>query len=208
MGPNAITLLEELAKDITLKSGMRVLDLGCGKGLTSMWLANQFDIQVFAVDLCIAATENYRRFQEKTLDHKIIPIHADALKMPFADDYFDAVISVDSYNYYGTDEQYMDKYLAPLVKKDGIIAIVVPGVKVELQGSIPKEMALSWTKEDLNTFHSCEWWESLLRKSNKVDIVTIKEMHCFNESWSDWLACAMNMQFLTELQCMQARASI
>lgn len=189
MGPNAITLLEELAKDITLKPGMRVLDLGCGKGLTSMWLANGHNIQVFAVDLWITATENHQRFKQMCLDHKIIPIHADATQMPFAEDYFDAVISVDSYNYYGTDEQYMAKHLAPIVKKDGIIAIVVPGVKEELQGPIPHEMALSWKQEDLSTFHSCEWWEALLRKADNIDIISIKEMQCFDESWNDWLRC-------------------
>lgn len=189
MGPNAVMLLEELAKDITLKPGMRVLDLGCGKGLTSMWLANQFDIQIFALDLWISATENYQRFLDKGLDDRIIPIHADALQMPFAEDYFDAVISVDSYQYYGTEELYMDNHLAPLVKKAGIIAIVVPGVKRELQEPIPQEMALSWTKEDISTFHSCEWWKTLLRKSSKTDMVSIKEMQCFDESWNDWLEC-------------------
>ncbi|NLT27608.1 MAG: SAM-dependent methyltransferase, partial [Dehalococcoidales bacterium] len=35
MGPNAMKILEEMTAGLALKSGMRVLDLGCGKGLTS-----------------------------------------------------------------------------------------------------------------------------------------------------------------------------
>ncbi|WP_296361510.1 hypothetical protein [Virgibacillus sp.] len=35
-GPNSMKILEELMQDVPLKSGMRVLDLGCGNGLTSI----------------------------------------------------------------------------------------------------------------------------------------------------------------------------
>ena len=51
MGPNSMMLLEELTEKLSLKPGMRVLDLGCGKGLTSIFLAKEFGLQVFALDL-------------------------------------------------------------------------------------------------------------------------------------------------------------
>lgn len=35
MGPNALKILEELTEGIKLTSDMKILDLGCGKGLTS-----------------------------------------------------------------------------------------------------------------------------------------------------------------------------
>ncbi|MFR2287016.1 MAG: SAM-dependent methyltransferase, partial [Akkermansia sp.] len=99
MGPNAITLLKELSCQIPLEPSMRVLDLGCGRGLTSAYLADTFGVQVFALDLWIPATENYLRFRELGLDSRIIPLHGDAGNMPFAEEYFDAVVSVDSYHY-------------------------------------------------------------------------------------------------------------
>ena len=191
MGPNVVTLLDELlmASNISFEPGMRVLDLGCGKGLTSLVLADRYDIQVFAVDLWTAATENYNRFRAFSMDQKIIPIHADALDMPFADAYFDAVVSIDSYHYFGRDEHYLDEKLAPLVKKGGIIAIAVPGLKEEFQDAIPKEMLLSWTAEDLTTIRSYEWWRNIFRQSKETEIVSIQEMACFEEPWEDWLAC-------------------
>lgn len=37
--PNSMMILEELSQKIPLKPGMKVLDLGCGNGLTSIFLA-------------------------------------------------------------------------------------------------------------------------------------------------------------------------
>lgn len=36
MGPNSLKMLEELTCGMDLKPGMKVLDHGCGKGLTSI----------------------------------------------------------------------------------------------------------------------------------------------------------------------------
>lgn len=48
MGPNALKILEELTEGIKLTSDMKILDLGCGKGLTSIFLAKEFGVQVYA----------------------------------------------------------------------------------------------------------------------------------------------------------------
>ncbi len=96
MGPNAVVILRELLLAQPLQPGMRVLDLGCGKGLSSVYLAKACGVQVFAVDLWITATQNHQRFRGLGLDGQIIPIHADAANLPFAEDYFDAVVSIDA----------------------------------------------------------------------------------------------------------------
>ncbi len=36
------------------------------------------------------------------------PISANARSLPFADEFFDAVVSVDSFMFYGTDDLYMN----------------------------------------------------------------------------------------------------
>lgn len=185
MGPNAMLILEELLQGIELKPNMRVLDLGCGKGLTSIFLAKEYGLQVFAVDLWISATENFKRFKDLGLEDKIIPIHANAMELPFADEYFDAVISVDSYYYFGNNNTYFEEKLKPLLKKDAIVAIAFPGIKYEVSDNVPNEMKPFWNQEVLDTFHCIDWWKPKFEHSLKN--FEIKEMNCFNEAWNDWL---------------------
>lgn len=187
MGPNALKIVEELTSTLNLRSGMKVLDLGCGKGLTSIFLAKEFGVEVYATDLWIGATENYIRFKQMGLDNLIIPIHADATDLPFAAEYFDAIISVDAYQYFGLEVSFMDDKIASLIKPSGQIAIAVPGFKKDIHDNLPPEFFLSWKAEDVKEFHSCEWWGNLLSQSKTIQIQNIQEMSCFETSWEDWL---------------------
>ena len=117
MGPNSMMILEELLNEVPLKAGMRVLDLGCGNGLTSVFLAKEYGVQVFALDLWISATDNYRRFLKNGVDDLIIPIHADAQDMPFAEEFFDAVVSVDAYHYVGNNDTFFPGKSASAAEK-------------------------------------------------------------------------------------------
>ena len=103
MGPNSFRLLDELIRRSPEDERYdRTLDLGCGYALTSLFVANETGAKtVYAFDLWISATENYERIRDNGLEDKIIPIHGDAMDMPFAHNYFDAVISVDAYHYFG-----------------------------------------------------------------------------------------------------------
>ena len=52
----------------------------------------------------------------------MFPIHADARSLPFAADFFDAVVSIDFLVYYGTDDLYLN-YLTRFVKPGGQMGI-------------------------------------------------------------------------------------
>lgn len=186
MGPNAMLMLEELTEKAPLKPGMRVLDLGCGNGLTSIFLAKEFGVQVFAVDLWVTATDNHQRFIEMGLDDRIIPLRADALNLPFAENYFDAIISVDAYQYFGNNDHYFKEKLKPLLKKDAWIGLAFPGMKYEVQDNIPEDMKPYWDQEILEMCHSIPWWKTILEQ--ELSNFSIEEMACFERAWNDWLA--------------------
>ena len=73
MGPNPLWLLEDLSGHMDLRPGMKVLDMGCGKGITSVFLAKEYGVTVFANDLWISATDNLRRFEDAGVADRVFP---------------------------------------------------------------------------------------------------------------------------------------
>jgi len=189
MGPSSFRLLDELIRrsprDVNYK---RTLDLGCGFALTSLFIANETNAErVVALDLWVPASENFSRIKANHLEDKIIPIHGDALKMPFAQDYFDAIISVDSYHYFGCKKGVFAEKILPFVKKDGYIMIAIPGLKEEPTGEW-KELFTTWAEgDDSDLFRTADWWEKLLKEEcNDQCDITVKEANCFDVAWKEW----------------------
>jgi SAM-dependent methyltransferase len=112
----------------------------------------------------------------------VFPIHAEARRLPFADDFFDATVSLDAYHYFGTDDLYLT-YYSRFVKPNGQIGIVVPGLRREFENGIPDHLALYWHPEYWS-FHSPEWWKQHWSKSNKVEVVLADSIP---DGWRHWL---------------------
>ena len=186
MGPNAMRISEEMASCLNINSNMRVLDLGCGCGLSTLLLVKKYGVSVFAADLWISPTENYERFKSIGIDGKSIPISVDATKeLPFANRYFDILFSVDSYHYFGDNPQMLTS-LIPFVKKGGHIAIAIPGIKYEFGENVPDEMKPFGNGEVARTIHSLGWWKELWNKESGIEIIDIREMFCCKKSWEEW----------------------
>ena len=190
MGPNPIKLEEELLADHRIPQGATVMDLGSGQGLTSVFLVKEYGFRVFAADLWSNPTENKRFFDQMGLTtEQIIPIHADANDLPFAEEFFDAVISTDSYHYFGRDPEYLGKHLLPFVKHGGYLYIVVPGMKKDCHDNLPAELLLSWTPDQLDYLHDTTYWTNIICQTEGIEILSIHEMESNEEVWNDWLAC-------------------
>ena len=186
MGPNAMRVAEELAARLPLAKGMRVLDLGCGMGISSILLAGKYGVTVFAADLWISPTENAVRFSSLGLDEKIIPLSVDATKdLPFAHEYFDMILSVDSYHYYGNNAAMLPKLL-PHLKEDGVISVAVPGLKKDFPGGVFPPELQPFRVPDMN-FYSCDWWQALWEGAPGIEIMECREMDCCKQAWDEWL---------------------
>jgi SAM-dependent methyltransferase len=183
MGPSALWLLESIVEEMTLAPGMRVLDLGCGRALTSIFLANEFDVRVWANDLWISATENFERITAAGETDRVFPIHAEAHDLPYADSFFDAIISIDAYHYFGTDDLYLS-YLMKFLRPGGQLAIVVPGLTAEIEGTKPPLHLRPYWEFDWWSFHSPQWWSSHLERTGPVK-VEIAEL--IPDGWRHWL---------------------
>ncbi|MBR0413107.1 MAG: methyltransferase domain-containing protein [Eubacterium sp.] len=188
MGPNPIKLEEELLIDNKIPDGATVCDLGSGQGLTSVFLAKEYGFKVYAADLWSDPDENRKFFDEMGLDEEqIVPVKADAENLPFDTEFFDAVVSTDSYNYFGRNPDYLDDKLLPFVKSGGYIYIAIPGMKKDCHDNLPKELLLSWTPEQLEYMHDTEYWHKMVEQCCDADIITVEEMQSNDEVWADWL---------------------
>lgn len=93
-------------------------------------LAKEYGYHVYACDLWSNPNENQTFFyQEGMKENQLKAVKADANHLPFKKEFFDAIVCVDSYNYFGRDPQFLDEKLLPYLKKDGFIYIAIPGMK-------------------------------------------------------------------------------
>lgn len=188
MGPNALWLTEWLCEKIDLAPGMRVLDMGCGKALSSVFLAKEYGVTVWANDLWIKPGENWERVRAEGLEDKVFPIQAEAHALPYAEAFFDAIVCLDSYHYYGTGDLYLS-YIVKFLKIGGQIGIVVPGLMRDFEGTAPehltrrREDGSAFWSEDCWTFHTCEWWRHLWGRSSLVDV---EVADILEDGWRFW----------------------
>ena len=182
MGPNVLWLAEALSQAMDLKPGMRVLDMGCGRAISSIFLAKEFGLQVWATDLWIGAGENWQRVVDAGVAGRVFPIHAEAHALPYAEGFFDALVSLDAYHYFGTDDLYIG-YYARFVRAGGQIGIVVPGLRQEFTAGLPEHLAPYWSW-DFWSFHSPDWWRNHWAKTGLVDVMRADMVP---DGWRHWL---------------------
>jgi len=183
-GANALWLTEWLTTALDLRPGMRVLDLGCGRASSSIFLRREFGVQVWAADLWFSASENMQRIRDAGVEDGVFPLHVDARALPFASDFFDAVVCVDSFPYFGTDDLYLND-LARLVKPGAPVGIAGAGLMREIEGFLPDHLREWWT-QDLWCLHSAAWWRWHWERTGIMDIDLADTLPDGWQRWLDW----------------------
>lgn len=191
MGPNVLWLTEWLCNHLEIQEGMRILDLGCGKAMSSIFLAREYKTTIWAYDLWISASDNWSRICVHQLENQVFPIHGRATELPFADNFFDMIVSFDSYHYYGTDDLYLN-YITRFLKPGGHIGIVIPGFMRDIGIQLPEHLTMKQSHggvfwgEDCWSFHTKEWWYNHWQRSTLVDVIYSDILPEGWKMWRDW----------------------
>jgi SAM-dependent methyltransferase len=201
---NPLWMTEWLAEALDLRPGLRVLDLGCGRAMSSIFLRREFGVQVWATDLWFSASENLQRIRDAGVEDGVFPIHADARSLPFAAEFFDAIVSIDSFFYYGTDDLYLN-YIARFVKPGGSVGIAGAGLMGEIDDPIPPHLREWWAQDLPWCLHSAAWWRRHWGRTRILDIEVADTLADGWRFWLDWLKL-IAPENVTEIRALEADA--
>jgi len=191
MGPGGLYLAAQIARRLNLSQGQRVLDLGCGMGASSIFLAKQYDVKVVAVDLWISATKLYQQFQKHGVEDLVVPLNLDVTgNLPFAEDYFDAIFCMDSVHYYGGTVSFWN-HLFPHLKHAGRLGIGSPCFDQEFSLEILKALPSVYDDgtdlwpDELSKYHSPAWWKEIIQNTDGMDVIESHELEDGVIYWED-----------------------
>ena len=190
MGPHPLWLAESLSVLLPFEAGWRVLDLGCGKALTSIFMAHEFGVRVTAADLWVPARDNQARIVAAGVEGFVEAAYAEAHALPFEPESFDAIVSFDAYHYFGTDDLYLN-YLLRFLRPGGALGIVVPGLISDFT-EVPEQLRTGWDPA-FWSFHSPQWWRRHWEHSEAVDVLHADTVPDGWRLWLEWTRMCLDL---------------
>ena len=164
---------------------MRVLDLGCGRAKSSVFLAKEFDVEVWAADLWITPEENEKRVAEQQLDDRIHCVSTEAMRLPFEFGQFDAILAFDSIQYYGTDALFLP-YIVQFLKPNGLLGFASAATMREIRHPIPAHLERLWMPCGWS-LRTAEWWRDHWSRTGIVNVQFAETMEDGWRYWLDWI---------------------
>lgn len=184
IGCGGLYLATKMTRQMHLKKGDLVLDLGCGMGTSSIYLAKRYDVTVISVDFWNSPDLLAGRAMAEGFSNKIIPIQTDITQtIPFARNYFDAIFCMNSLFMFGDNTAFIKKLLATL-KPGGTFCIgsecfnQEPSISSKLDIPIVYNFDWQWDVWGIcySKYHSPQWWHSLIDSAGLLDIKHCSEL--------------------------------
>lgn len=187
MAPGALYLAANMTRTMDLQPGMSVMDLGCGKGVTSEYLARRFNVRVNAVDLWIDEEFLSSKFASHGLGTQITAHNLDITKpLPFVENQFDSIFCMQAFHSFGGSVVFL-RHLLKHLKAGGQICIAGTCFNEEypaLQHSSIFSQTDGWDAE-YASYHSPGWWCDLFGQSGLVRDVQSLELDNGLAMWED-----------------------
>jgi SAM-dependent methyltransferase len=186
LGPGGLYMVARMVRMMSLRAGDIVLDLGCGRGESSIYLAKHFGVQVTAVDLWTPATYLSDKFTARGYRNQITPLHLDVTQeLPFAERYFDAIFCMNSLSFYGGSVAFLQHLLKHL-KPGGPFCVGSECFDTEFtpeQAAHPPAVfawqhpaGFSIWDDDFSKQHSPDWWKTLFESSGLLQVHNCLEL--------------------------------
>ncbi len=185
MAPGGLVLADAIGRHLNLQPGQSVLDLGCGRGQSSIYLAARYGVSVTSVDLWITADERRRSAEVAGLAHRVTPWQGDIRRgLPPGAPRFDAIVCAQAFHTFGTAVALV-RYVATLLEPDGALCIA-HGCFSEECTAIPEPFRNTdgW-QADYTQYHSAPWWRAHVEASGAFDVEACTEFDDGDVMWED-----------------------
>ena len=193
LGANALLLTEELTQHMELAPGMTVLDLGCGHGLSSYFLAREYGVTVYAVDPEVYSADINERMRKLGVSNLVTAFCANSYEMPFREGTFDAVVGINSWHNFGPNHSYLREYLLPLLKPRAQVGIAVPGMSQAAYDAMDERTRVIMDVDVIPTMFPKKRWRELWSDTPEFAVTYCEEMACTQQAWCDWLRASNPM---------------
>jgi arsenite methyltransferase len=121
-------ITEKTIRRMGLRPGERILDLGCGSGWATRLLARmtgknpQDSSQVVGVDI---SDEMIRQARDASKEFDNVTfVVASAAQIPWGEDYFDKVLSVESFYYYSDQDRALDELFRVMAPQGRLFILI------------------------------------------------------------------------------------
>lgn len=157
MGPNPLWQLEELWDELDLRNGQHVLDIGSGRGATAVFLAREAGVTVDALDLWNPAAQAAETFRRAGVAELVTPVHGDVRTIELPEARYDAIVGLDSWEYFGTDVHFL-RHLVAALKPGGVLGFVTPSLRDDPYLVDPLAVLADLAGFEVLAWHPAEWW--------------------------------------------------
>jgi ubiquinone/menaquinone biosynthesis C-methylase UbiE len=166
-GVDATRRLAELCH---IGSGITILSVGVGSGISAGFVVEEYDCNVVGIDVLPDMVQSAEKWaKEKRLEDRMDFRIGDAQEIPFEDNQFDAVIC-ESVNVFVPDKQKAIREYVRVVKPGGYVGLN-EAIWVNTPSDSVEKIIIEATGQQ---FQPPEVWEALLEGSGLVDLVTEK----------------------------------
>ncbi len=187
MAPGGLYLAAVMARSMSLKQGDIVLDIGCGRGDSSIFLAKHFGVTVVCFDLWISSKFLSRKVASDGYRNAVFPLDLDGGQdLPFADDYFDAMFCMQALHSFGADANVLRRLLRHLKPGGHFVAGGTCFNEEPHDGQLPEMFSETggWNAE-YEKYHSPSWWKGVFEETRLVDVLACGELDEGLIMWED-----------------------
>lgn len=115
---------------------------------------------------------------------RVEAVRAEAHTLPFDEGAFDAVVSIDAFEYFGTADGYLP-YLVRFLRPGGQLGMATPALTREVRemGAVPPHIraVVGW---EAIAWHTAAWWRFQWEITGLVDVTSARHQP---DGWRDWL---------------------